>query len=301
MNARRDIAFIRAATTTAQRLLLSYCAPSAAFALRLYDVPRAGGIALHPFIHFSNPLQAHQGSRSAWSQAAAHYREAARVVCTSGNPFNQLAVLSYYLGDELRAVSYYFRSLAVAQPFATSRENLLILFEKNRAKLGPPLDAAVTGGGGAGGAPRPGGGNSASNTTDEAAAAVAAVARTAKDAAAWAVRLHGSLFDRINSEQLPAVNAAAFERLSALLHSDDLPTYLQARASVLLFLLLTAALCQRGYRSSAATTHQRSHNVQYCVLLNQHARCAASRCCWKVSPWYHTTKCMVRVIDVTHV
>lgn len=61
-----------------------------------------------------------------------YYRQAARVLPASGNPYNQMAVMSYYTSDELRAVYYYFRSLAVAMPFVTARENLLLLFEKNR-------------------------------------------------------------------------------------------------------------------------------------------------------------------------
>lgn len=49
---------------------------------------------------------------------------------------------------------YYYRSLAVAQPFTVARENLLLLFEQNRRRyeeqgLGnqPRSGAAITGGG----------------------------------------------------------------------------------------------------------------------------------------------------------
>jgi protein SMG7 len=44
----------------------------------------------------------------------------------------QLAVLATYVGDELLAVYRYCRSLAVESPFLTSRDNLVLLFEKNR-------------------------------------------------------------------------------------------------------------------------------------------------------------------------
>jgi Est1 DNA/RNA binding domain len=53
---------------------------------------------------------------------------------TGGNSFNQLAVLATYEGKPLPAVYYYFRSLAVAVPFLIARENLLLLFEQNRAR-----------------------------------------------------------------------------------------------------------------------------------------------------------------------
>ena len=51
-----------------------------------------------------------------------------------GNSFNQLAVLATYTEAELPAVYYYFRSLATAHPFLVARENLLLLFEHNRAR-----------------------------------------------------------------------------------------------------------------------------------------------------------------------
>ena len=51
-----------------------------------------------------------------------------------GNAFNQLAVLSTYNEDDLAAVYYYFRSLAVAKPFTIARENLVLLLEQIRVK-----------------------------------------------------------------------------------------------------------------------------------------------------------------------
>ena len=53
---------------------------------------------------------------------------------TGGNAFNQLAVLSTYSEDDLAAVYYYFRSLAVAKPFSIARENLVLLLEQIRVK-----------------------------------------------------------------------------------------------------------------------------------------------------------------------
>jgi hypothetical protein len=42
----------------------------------------------------------------------------------------QLAILASYSGNEVVAVYRYFRSLAADTPFATARDNLIILFEK---------------------------------------------------------------------------------------------------------------------------------------------------------------------------
>jgi hypothetical protein len=47
--------------------------------------------------------------RADYHRAAQCYKLAARVLPRSGNPFNQLAVMAYFAGDELRAVYYYFR------------------------------------------------------------------------------------------------------------------------------------------------------------------------------------------------
>eukprot|EP00955_Chlamydomonas_euryale_P022029 232723-Chlamydomonas_euryale.AAC.1 len=50
-----------------------------------------------------------RGSRNEWTRAIQWYRAAASVLPSSGNPYNQLAVMSYQTGDELRAVYFYFR------------------------------------------------------------------------------------------------------------------------------------------------------------------------------------------------
>jgi len=46
-----------------------------------------------------------------------------------------MAVLATYADDDLTAVYRYFRSLCVRSPFLTARENLSVLFEKNRIKV----------------------------------------------------------------------------------------------------------------------------------------------------------------------
>ncbi|KAH7294841.1 hypothetical protein KP509_27G021400 [Ceratopteris richardii] len=67
-----------------------------------------------------------------WSIAAGFYVKAASLWPASGNPYNQLAVLATYIGDEMLAVYHYFRSLASETPFLTAKDNLILLFEKNR-------------------------------------------------------------------------------------------------------------------------------------------------------------------------
>ena len=56
-------------------------------------------------------------------------------VHVGGNSYNQLAVLATYSGDDLAAVYFYFRSLAVAKPFTIARENLVLLLEQIRVKF----------------------------------------------------------------------------------------------------------------------------------------------------------------------
>ncbi|MEW5298066.1 MAG: hypothetical protein WDW36_001228 [Sanguina aurantia] len=107
--------------------------------------------------------QVMRNSKPEWTRAVSFYKQAAGVLPGSGHPYNQLAVMAYYGADEARAVYYYFRSLAVSAPFTTARENLLLLFERNRgrrdagfaqtpASLTPPATVGVQ----APGAPAPG-------------------------------------------------------------------------------------------------------------------------------------------------
>ncbi|KAJ3023327.1 hypothetical protein HKX48_003611 [Thoreauomyces humboldtii] len=65
-----------------------------------------------------------------WGTARMFYNLAIRLMPENGNPYNQLAVIASYAGDELAAVEYYFRSLVIARPFLTAAENVQILFDK---------------------------------------------------------------------------------------------------------------------------------------------------------------------------
>eukprot|EP00953_Heterococcus_sp_UTEX-ZZ885_P015680 8830-Heterococcus_DN1.PRE.1 len=76
-----------------------------------------------------------ESSTKDWSKAEAHYQKALEAMPHGGNPHNQMAVLATYTDAECVAVYRYCRSLLIAQPFMTARENLALLFEKNRQKM----------------------------------------------------------------------------------------------------------------------------------------------------------------------
>ncbi|XP_017606748.1 nonsense-mediated mRNA decay factor SMG7-like isoform X1 [Gossypium arboreum] len=65
-----------------------------------------------------------------YAAASSYYLQAASIWPSSGNPHHQLAILASYSGDELVAIYWYFRSLAVDNPFSTARDNLIVAFEK---------------------------------------------------------------------------------------------------------------------------------------------------------------------------
>ncbi|CAN0400676.1 unnamed protein product, partial [Discosporangium mesarthrocarpum] len=62
------------------------------------------------------------------------FAQALAILPTGGNPHNQLAILATYTDAECVAVYRYCRSLMIKHPFQTARENLNLLFEKNRLK-----------------------------------------------------------------------------------------------------------------------------------------------------------------------
>ena len=52
------------------------------------------------------------------------------VVCTPGQPYNQLAILEAAKGNKLSTVFYYIRSLALKVPFPVAATNLEKLYAK---------------------------------------------------------------------------------------------------------------------------------------------------------------------------
>nr|XP_043631207.1 protein SMG7-like [Erigeron canadensis] len=67
-----------------------------------------------------------------YAAASSYYLQAASLWPSSGNSHHQLGVLANYSGDEFLGLYRYFRSLAVKYPSSTSKENLSLVFEKNR-------------------------------------------------------------------------------------------------------------------------------------------------------------------------
>lgn len=132
---------------------------------------------------------------SDWTCASIYYEKAISLVPDSGNPHNQLAVLATYVEDDLDAVYHYFRSLAVEHPFLTARENLAVLFEKNRAKLQAILEEK--------------GNYGCEGMTKESE-------RLARFKTLFA-RLHGMLFTRTNLETFESVQSTTLGQYTFLL------------------------------------------------------------------------------------
>eukprot|EP01012_Entosiphon_sulcatum_P018453 TRINITY_DN2319_c0_g1_i1.p1 TRINITY_DN2319_c0_g1~~TRINITY_DN2319_c0_g1_i1.p1 ORF type:complete len:494 (-),score=67.99 TRINITY_DN2319_c0_g1_i1:71-1552(-) len=69
-----------------------------------------------------------------FGKAISFYKQAIVLCPEQGNPHNQLATIAACKDNEFEAIYHYCRSLASVNPFATSKENLLLLFEKNRQR-----------------------------------------------------------------------------------------------------------------------------------------------------------------------
>lgn len=174
-----------------------------------------------------------------WSIAAGFYVKAASLWPSSGNPHNQLAVLATYVGDELLAVYHYYRSLAAETPFLTARDNLTLLFEKNRhnhsrlvaslaerrshvtGQLGPGTTGAKKGKLQGEKALDSGHGNGKAikrhpEQQDSGGAVELNVSETLKNFRVQFVRLNGILFTRTSLETFPEVNSCVLGGLEQL-------------------------------------------------------------------------------------
>ncbi|KAJ6999837.1 protein SMG7L-like isoform X3 [Populus alba x Populus x berolinensis] len=90
-------------------------------------------VCLGDFARYREQCEKSDAQNHNWSVAVAHYLEATIIWPDSGNPQNQLAVLAIYVGDEFLALYHCIRSLAVKDPFPDAWNNLILLFERNRA------------------------------------------------------------------------------------------------------------------------------------------------------------------------
>ncbi|WIA42128.1 hypothetical protein OEZ86_009400 [Tetradesmus obliquus] len=174
----------------------------------------------------AGPAQ-HPAAMPDWQRAGYYYRLAARVLPRSGNPHNQLAVMSVMVGEALRAVYHYARSLCVGIPFWTARENLLLLFEQNRARYG----------------------EFAAQRRQRPQQQQQQLGQLLSDISICYVRLSGLLFDKINQHEYQPVSDAAAAALGSFLSHqlllDGLARQAQAGAAA------AAAAAARGGSGSA--------------------------------------------------
>ncbi|GAQ92205.1 telomerase activating protein est1 [Klebsormidium nitens] len=141
-----------------------------------------------------------------WAIVANYYLQAAALWPASGNPHNQLAVLATYVDDELLAVYRYYRSLAVEVPFLTARDNLLMLFEKNRAKYAQLAPSSKA---------------SAKQVSDAPPHDDDTISKLRLSFQTPFVRLNGIVFTKTSVETFSDVYTATMSDLDALFEADD--------------------------------------------------------------------------------
>uniref|UniRef100_A0A1B6BZA1 DNA/RNA-binding domain-containing protein n=1 Tax=Clastoptera arizonana TaxID=38151 RepID=A0A1B6BZA1_9HEMI len=83
-------------------------------------------ICQHCLVHLGDIARYRNRSR----QAESFYRHAVKLSPTSGQPYNQLALLEASRGDKLSTVFHYLRSIAVRHMFPAAASNLALTFEK---------------------------------------------------------------------------------------------------------------------------------------------------------------------------
>ncbi|XP_054271417.1 nonsense-mediated mRNA decay factor SMG7-like [Macrosteles quadrilineatus] len=83
-------------------------------------------ICQHCLVHLGDIARYRNNSR----QAEVFYRHAVQLSPTSGQPYNQLALLEASRGDRLSTVFHYMRSIAVRHMFPAASSNLALTLEK---------------------------------------------------------------------------------------------------------------------------------------------------------------------------
>jgi tetratricopeptide (TPR) repeat protein len=71
------------------------------------------------------------GTKKEFREILHYYDVAIKLLPFNGNPYNQLAVISSHISDDLSACYFYYRSLLTIDPFPTAKENLVLLYQKN--------------------------------------------------------------------------------------------------------------------------------------------------------------------------
>ncbi|KAF9572513.1 hypothetical protein EC968_009737 [Mortierella alpina] len=121
-------AFIQEATGFYHRLIQSLTA--------YYDLNEAGesGEGIQSFPAEARYRQTYNDApKKNWSAARDYYNEARNLLPSSGNPYNQLAVIATLAPNNFLALYFYYRSLAVRLPFMTARNNIRVLIQKMTA------------------------------------------------------------------------------------------------------------------------------------------------------------------------
>ncbi|CAD5115406.1 DgyrCDS4383 [Dimorphilus gyrociliatus] len=78
------------------------------------------------------------------NQAETYYRHAITVVPSSGQPFNQLAILASQSGNKLLTVFYHVRSLALKYPFRVAINNLEKVYHKYSDEINSDIRQKMT-------------------------------------------------------------------------------------------------------------------------------------------------------------
>jgi len=151
-----------------------------------------------------------------WTSAQRHYIHALELLPNNGNPHNQLAVLATYQDDSCEAIYRYFRSLAVKKPFVSARENLILLFEKNRQKYlaQQQKHEAETRSGGRGSSRRGRGGRSGSQSSSQ--QPHLSMPEIKQRFITAFVRLHGILFTKTSMETFDNIQQEVMDLLNQL-------------------------------------------------------------------------------------
>ena len=68
--------------------------------------------------------------RNETNQSESYYLQAAHLVPSNGQPYNQLAIVAASKADQLAMTFYYIRSIAVKHPFPAAATNLQTTFSK---------------------------------------------------------------------------------------------------------------------------------------------------------------------------
>ncbi|CAG8573828.1 16237_t:CDS:10, partial [Funneliformis mosseae] len=93
------------------------------------DIKQRAVLSCHKSLIFLGDLGGDRSNKN-WSTACDYYNHARQLVPDSGNPHNQLAVISTYNSDDFSAVYHYYRSLVVKHQFLTAKDNISLLFHK---------------------------------------------------------------------------------------------------------------------------------------------------------------------------